>query len=337
MANKKTKLKLKILITGANGFVGQALIRRLSASKNYDIIAFVRDKNKAKNLTNLGATLVEGDITKPETLFGACKNCDIVVHLAAWVSDTGPMDIVEATNVGGTENVLQASVKNKIKKFIHMSSCAVYGSRQEMNIDEKVEPKLSGLIYHDSKIKAEQAVFKAIDEDNLNGIILRPPHIFGPESKHFTVRPIKMMLEGKLFMVGGGRFYFKPVYIDNLIDAVMLVLEKKKFLGRVYNISDEYVVSWKELFTRYATMLKYSKKIKNIPVPVAMAIGHLSEFWAKVFKKNPHITTRTVYALTSRNSYSSALARRELGWEPKIDFDEAMVRIKSWLDEVGIQ
>ena len=319
---------LKVLVTGANGFVGRALLNRLT---NYECVAFVRDLDRASDLARDNCRLAQGDVTDLASLERAVQGVDVIIHLAAWASDTGARHIVQATNVGGTANAIRAGQVAGVRRFIHMSSCAVYGGAPSLDIDEEHPMRITGQVYHDSKVEAEREVASAAESSALQTVVLRPPHIFGPDSTHFTVRPMKMILEDRVVLIDGGKYHFKPVYIDNLIDAVGLVLAKPPPSGGVYNIADGYVKTWSELFSRYAEILNRRPKMRSVPRAVAMALAYPSQWLLPWFGRKPPFTTGTVRALTSANSYASRRARKELGWEPQVGWDGAMERIASWI------
>lgn len=312
----------RVLLTGANGFMGRALLRRLAARPCTIVSGLVRSEAKADVVRALGGRAFVGDITEPASVGPAMREQDAVVHLAAWVGEHGPAADIERTNIEGTRNVVRAAADAGVRRFVHTSSVAVYGAPDAMDIDERWPTRRTGHVYRDSKIRAEEAARS--ESTDMVRVILRPSHVYGPESDHFTIRPIRMLLRRRAFLVGGGRAYFKPLYIDNFVDAALLALEAAVEDGVAYNLSDGDVRTWRELFEAYARLLGRPPRLPSVPVPVALAVGYAIHQASAIRGRKPFFSHRSVNTLTSRNSYSAARAQRELGWTPRIDFDDGM-------------
>jgi nucleoside-diphosphate-sugar epimerase len=166
-------------------------------------------------------------------------------------------------------------------------------------------------------------------------IILRPSHVYGPESDHFTIRPLKMLLRNQAVLVGGGRYHFKPLYIDNFVDAALLAFGPEVSDGATYNLCDGYVRTWRELFEAYARLVGQPTRLPSLPVPLALALGFTIHHTSRALGRKPFFSHRTVHTLTARNSYSAALAHRELGWQPAVDFEAGITAIGEWLHSIG--
>ncbi len=322
----------RIFITGANGFIGLALTRRLRA-QGISVSALVRSPERGRAVAAAGADLFIGDITAPETLPPAVAGCSHAVHLAAWVGEWGPEDEITRTNVGGSENVAAACVAAGVERLVHISSTAVYGAPDALDVDETWPRHLSGAPYHDSKVRAEDAIAQRAGD--LHTLILRPSHVFGPESTHFTIRPLRMLARGRAFVIGGGGYHFKPVYIDNLLDAIELALDCDLPSGTALNTTDGYTRTWRELFTRYAETLAAPPRFLNLPRPLATTLAVGLEGLGRLTGRKPPLSRGTVRALTARNSYSSARATELLGWRPAVGWEEAHRRIAVWVRERG--
>jgi nucleoside-diphosphate-sugar epimerase len=322
-----------LLVTGASGFMGRALVARLA--KQHDVVGLVRSPGKAAIVEALGARPVLGDITDRSSLDAAMQGCRAVFHLAAAVGESTPPEVLHRTNVGGTTQVAQACAQAGVARLIHASSTAVYGSVQEFDIDETRPVRRSGQPYHDSKVGAEEAARATLQGSATELVILRPSHVYGPESEHFTKRPIRMLLQGKAFVIGDGSYLFKPLFIDNFVDAAVLALERPEAAGEALNLTDGFTISWRALFDGYADLLGCEKRYRSLPRPVAMGLGRLFAAGSKVTGRKAPFTHHTVRAVSSRNSYSPARAQQVLGWHPEVDFAGALERVQAWLDTIG--
>ncbi|HHB89887.1 MAG TPA: NAD-dependent epimerase/dehydratase family protein [Anaerolineae bacterium] len=323
-----------ILITGATGFIGGHLARRLQTQEDARVRALVRSPQKAAPLADLGIEIVPGDITDPDAVREATRGADIVYHAAAWADEQGDRDAVWAVNVGGTQHMVDAAVAEGVARFIHLSSCAVYGSLQQMDIDETTPTRMSGRVYHDSKVAAEEVVFAAYRDHGLPVVVVRPSQVYGPGSPQFTVRVIEAVKAGKIILVDGGKHFFKPIYIDNLIDALVLCATVDDAVGEAMNITDGYVVTWREFFEAYGRMAGVTS-FPSAPYPAAYVYAIFKEMMSKITGKRSSINREVVKTFHSHNSFSNAKARRILGWEPAVDFEEGMRRTEAWLRENG--
>ena len=323
-----------ILVTGATGFIGGHLARRLQTQEGARVRALVRSPQKAAPLAELGVETIPGDITDPDAVREAARGAEIVYHAAAWADEQGDRDAVWAVNVGGTQHMVDAAVAEGAARFIHLSSCAVYGSRQQMDIDETTPPRMTGRVYHDSKVAAEEVVFAAYRERGLPVVVARPSQVYGPGSPQFTVRVIEAVKAGKVILVDGGRHFFKPIYIDNLVDALVRCATVDEAVGEAMNITDGYVVTWREFFEAYGRMAGVTS-FPSAPYPAAYAYAIFKEMMSKITGKRSSINREVVKTFRSRNSFSNAKARRLLGWEPAVDFQEGMRRTEAWLREHG--
>ena len=323
-----------ILITGATGFIGGHLARRLQTQEGAQVRALVRSPQKAAPLADLGVEIIPGDIIDPDAVRKATRGAQIVYHAAAWADEQGDRDAVWAVNVDGTQHMLDAAIAEGVERFIHLSSCAVYGSLQQLDIDETTPPRMTGRVYHDSKVAAEERVFAAYREHGLPVVVARPSQVYGPGSPQFTIRVIESVKAGKVILVDGGKHNFKPIYIDNLIDALVLCADVDAAVGEAMNITDGGPVPWKDFFGAYGRMVGVDS-FPSAPYPAAYAYAIFKEMMSKVTGKRSSINREVVKTFHSHNSFSNAKARRILGWEPAVDFDERMRRTEAWLRENG--
>ncbi len=321
------------LITGATGYIGHRLAERLGQEEGVQVRALVRTPSKAQRLAALGCEIVLGDITDPASLPRAATNCQIIFHAAAWVSERGGKDEVWAVNVGGTQNVVDAALAAQVQRLVHVSSCAVYGSQQIFNIDETTPTRLNGNVYADSKVAAEEVVLRAYQQHHLPVVLARASQVYGLGSPQFTLRPIEMIRKGKLMLIDGGRHLCKPIYIDNLIDGLILCAKVDAASGEAFNFTDGDPVPWRDFFGAYATM--FGKKLPSVPYRVAWLAALGTEIQARLTGKQASLNRRAIKSLRSNNSFSNRKARAVLGWQPNIDLQEGMRRTEAWLRAEG--
>lgn len=324
----------KALVTGATGFIGGRLAERLVTEEGVQVRGLARTPAKGQWLADLDIEIVPGDVTDPSSLQAAMDGCQLLFHAAAWVSEGGSRADVWAVNVGGTENVVDAALASGLERLIHVSSCAVYGSLQRHNIDERTPARMRGNLYADSKVAAEEVIFKAYREHGLPVVSARASQVYGPSSPQFTIRPIEVIKAGKMVLIDGGRHLCKPLYIDNLIEGLILCATVEAAVGEAINFTDNEPVPWRDFFGTYGRMVNIDS-FPSVPFALAWFIGLYNELSAMVQGKKARLNRAAVRALHSNNSFSNQKARTLLGWEPKVNFAEGMQRTEAWLRAEG--
>jgi len=324
----------KALITGATGFIGGRLTERLSVEEAVCVRALVRTPAKGQRLADLGVEIVPGDVTNPASVLAAVAGCQLVFHAAAQVNEgIGSKAEVWAVNVTGTQNVVNAALATGVERFIHLSSCAVYGSPQKHHIDEQTPTRRRGNLYSDSKVAAEEIVFLAYREWGLPIVVARPSYVYGPGSQ-VTIRPVEAIKAGKIILIDGGRHLCKPLYIDDLVEGLMLCAQVEAAIGEAINFTDDAPVPWREYFAAYGQMLKVNS-FPSVPFALAWLVGYYQELKATLKGQKATINRELVKFLHSSNSFSNQKARTLLGWEPRVGFAEGMQRTEAWLRAEG--
>lgn len=323
-----------ILITGATGYIGSRLAERLVQAGAARVRIFARSPAKAAFLTKLGCEVATGDLTDAPSLRRAAAGCALVYHAGAWVRETGGRDEVWAVNVTGTQLLVDAAITAGVERFVQVSSCAVYGSRQEFDIDETTPLRPGSSLYADSKIAAEAVVWRAYQEQGLPVVVVRPSQVYGLGSPQFTLRPLQMIQAGRLVLVDGGRHLCKPLYIDNLVDGLLCCGETDAAVGEAFNFSDGTPVPWRDFFGAYAAMVGV-QRLPSVPYPLAWFGALLFEVQAWIRRKPAQLNRRVVRTLRSNNSFSIHKAQQRLGWQPRVDLAEGMRRTEEWLRTHG--
>ena len=321
------------LVTGANGFYGSKLCEAL-VKKGETVVALIR---KSGDTTFLKPFLHKinihyGDISNFDEILPAFKGVDTVFHVAALAYDWGSWDLFYDTNVKGVENVMEASLRSKVNKVIHISSASVYGFIEGIEIAETspLQPN-SPFFYIASKAQGEQKAF-SYHGKKLAVTILRPGTIYGANDRTITLKLLPELQKKKIPLLGGGKRLLASLYIDNLIEATLLVANKKKSDGQIYNVADKGKITWKEFFNHFCEELKCPKPTLSIPVlPVRILAIIMDAVWRFFRAKDaPFITEHRVLATANNFNLSTKKIENELGYTAKVSTAFGIKQAVKW-------
>jgi nucleoside-diphosphate-sugar epimerase len=325
---------MKVLVTGGTGFTGKALVKRLLDSGHEVVALDYKEGIKTQELRDWGAEVVIGSVVDKETVRKCMKGVDVVQHLAAAFRELDvPDSYYDEVNVGGTRNTLQAAFEEGVKKFIYCSTCGVHGNIDNPPAGEDA-PIQPADYYQRTKYEAEPVV-NEYHRKGMKTSIIRPAAIYGPGDPERFMMIFKRVSTGSFPMFGNGKTLYHPVYIDNLVDAHMLVMEDGKGDGEAYLIADEHAVEIEELVRRVGQAMDIDVNIRHYPVTPLVIAGHICEKIFKPFHITPPIFPRRVDWYRQNRSFKIDKAKRDFGWEPKIGLDEGLRRTAEWYKKEG--
>lgn len=316
---------MKVFLTGAAGFIGRALAERYAAAghevRGMDLVA------------DAARGIVAGDITEPGPWQAHAAGCDVVIHTAAVVSFRmeRPHEVWRA-NVLGTLHALEAAERAGAR-FVHFSSVTVFGFDFPDGADERHPVTLTGVPYPDTKIASEQVVLQAHVEGRVEATIVRPGDVYGPRSRAWAVIPATLIRDRRFALPDRGRGIFSPVYVDNLVDGVLLAAERPEAIGQVLTLSDGVGIANRDFFAPYAELV--GRRLPTVPTRLALAMAAGVERAARLRPGDNDVNPASVRYMLRRGTYSNAKARRLLGWEPAVSVEEGLVRTVDWLHANG--
>ncbi len=312
---------MRILVTGATGFLGGAVVRRLHA-EGRNVIATGRNTEKGTVLEAEGIPFVRADLAD-----SAPQGYDIVIHSAALAAPWGPPSAFEAANITATANLLQRGAE----RFIHISTPSIYfanDSRLDVREDDPL-PQIPVNDYARTKLAAE----KLVRGSDLPFIILRPRAIYGPGDNAILPRIIAGLERGRLPVIGDGTNIGDFTYVDNVVAAVVACLDApESALGRAYNITNGDPQPLWPMLSEIAVRLGLKPPTRQISVGAAMTIAGAME---AVFKRlpgrpEPPLTRYGVGVLSQSQTLNIEAARAGLGYRPKYSNNEGLERFIAW-------
>jgi nucleoside-diphosphate-sugar epimerase len=326
----------RFLITGATGFVG-GHIAEAFAERGWQVTALVRPQSDTALLEQVGVRLVRGELHDPQTVSGAVAEVDAVVHCAARVGDWGPVAEYRKANVEALRTLLDVCKGQAVERFVHMSSLGVYAARHHHGTTEAEPlPRKHGDGYSQSKVEAEQVALSYYRDFGVPVVVLRPGFVYGPRDRTVMPRIIESLRQGTMRYPGAkGARALNTIFVRNLVDAVLLALDEPRAVGQVYNLTDGEEVSKRRFVEAVADAMGLPHPTRTPPLWLARLLTWGAESWAKLrgAKEAPLFTKARLKFLGLNLDFSIEKARQELGYRPRVPFDDAMFLTMRWYRE----
>ncbi len=321
---------MKVLVTGATGFIGSHLVDALLA-RGAGVRILVRRSSNIEKFKRKDIEIVFGDIRDVASLKRATEDIDVVYHLAALLGEPNvTSEELREINVHGTEKILEVSVANNVKRFLYLSAGAVMGNSTQM-ADETVECNPS-TPYAQSKYDAEQIALKYMNDYNLPVTIVRSTMVYGPGEMHSKLKMVQMIKKGLFRIIGDGKNQVSWVYVDNIVQGIILASKKERAIGEIYIISDERPYTMNELVEAMAEELGV-KTPGHVPKWIAVIVAVTLEGLSKIFKFSPPLFRDRIISLTANHSLDCSKARIDLGYKSNITLREGIKRTVKYYKE----
>jgi nucleoside-diphosphate-sugar epimerase len=242
----------RVLVTGATGSIGGRLVEYLVQREGADVRALVRTFANAPRIARFPVDMVAGDIRSAAQVDAAVAGCDVVFHCA--FGTAGDDDARRAVTTEGTRHVLEAALRHRCRRVVHVSTTSVYGDPPDGEITERSPRRRTGLAYGDSKIDAE-ALVAAYAERGLSTAIVQPTVVYGPFALTWTVKPLQLLSTGRFILVDGGAGVCQPVYIDDVVEAMIAAATHPAAHNETFLVAGDRPVTWREFYGCYEEML----------------------------------------------------------------------------------
>jgi len=315
---------MKILITGATGFIGRYLTAALS--KSYSVRCLVRKTSDISGIRNFNVDITYGDLLAKDSLLPALDGIDLVYHLAGEVYSRRKDDYYKG-NVLATRNLLEACKEKGTKRIIFLSSIGVYKPATEKTLlteESECEPIT---FYGKTKLDAEELIKKS----NIPWVIVRAPVVYGPSQPPVLNKLfLNALNKKKMYIIGDGNNLRSLCFIDNLIEGLRLLSEKWDIGGKTYILSDSSSYTFNGIIETVSSVTKYRIKIKHLPNIVGDISSRIHNLMDSLF--NLYFTE--LYALKTMQlnlGCDIAKAKTEIGYNPTVTLGAGIKHTVEWI------
>ena len=309
----------KILVTGAAGFLGRSLVQRLL--ENGERIRVLVRRAPSWLSEDPRVDVVCGDLGEPRIVDHAVAGVEVVYHVGAAMK--GSPKEFEAGTVWGTRNVVDACVKRQVRRLVYVSSMSVFdhaGRNPNVKLVEssnlEPHPDWRGA-YTQTKLVAEQLVLDAIRSRSLRAVVIRPGQIFGPGAEQATPNAT-VGIAGRWIRVGSGKQVLPLVYVEDVVDALLLAQERAGVEGQVFNIVDPSEITHDEYIAKCRAKLGKKLKLVRCPTWLFMMLAFGVEMLGRAIKRSVPLTRYRVRSLRPLANFDISAAINGLGWRPHI-------------------
>lgn len=323
---------MKVLVTGASGFLGSHVVERLQA-RGDDVRCLVRKSSNTSLLQKLGVELAYGAIDQHDTLPDAVRGVDAIIHCAGLVK-ARDADEFDAVNHKGAAALAEAAAEHapNLTRFVHVSSAAVMGPGApgvKRTRDDEPNPVTE---YGRSKLRGERAVLAL--KDKIPVTVLRPPAIYGPRDPEMFAF-FQMVSYGLAMKMGGGFESMVIIYGEDCADACVTAIDRDVPSGSVYFVTDGEARSFDAMADAIARALEVDTWARpTVPIPLLRFAARFSEAFGKATNKAMMFTQDKVNELAIKHfDFDTSHTREELGWKPRTSFDEGTRKTAQWYRE----
>ena len=326
---------MKVLVTGANGFLGSWVTRAL-VDEGHEVYALVRPKSDLSELEGINCKYVYGDVTDIVSLLEAFKGIDTVFHLAGVIAyKASDRPLMEKVNVQGTANVIEVCRECHVRRLVHLSSVVAIGSGLTPSdvLNESSEYNIHDLNlgYFETKHAAEELVKKAVAKDDIDAVILNPSTIYGPgDAKKGSRKMMLKVAQGKFkFYTSGG---VNVVAVQDVVNGILSAWKVGKN-GERYILAGENLLI-KDLFRIIAEEAGVPAPTHHLPDKMLHMVGTLGDVMEKMGLKGP-LSKENAYTATMYHWFDSSKAQKELNFHPR-PAREAIHNSVQWIKEQGM-
>ncbi|MHC1709027.1 MAG: NAD-dependent epimerase/dehydratase family protein [Methanomassiliicoccales archaeon] len=323
---------MRVLVTGATGFLGGHLIEEMAKGPHVPVCAH-RKGSDTRKIDDLGLEKVVFDLTDRDSMLQSLKGMDAVVHLAAYYTFTGKKEKYDKVNVKGTGDLLEACKEAGVRRFLYCSSTEAMGPIASPPGDED-SPLNPQYEYGRSKARAEELVRSS----GLDWTILRPSGIYGPSNvddvAYYFITSFKGL--ASKFIIGSGGNFIQFVHVKDVVQGFVKALDRPASIKGTYIITQARPYTYEEVYRVLANIFQQKEPRWRVPKPLAkLMMLPIEGLSVLIGRENFLYRRETVESVTSDRAFRIDRARRDLGYEPVYDLPEGMAETVAWYRENG--
>lgn len=326
----------EVLVTGATGFLGGYVARRL-AKLGWRVTGMGRSLSAGRDLAEAGIAFVPGDLRDADAVHAACKGQRYVLHCGARSAPWGAYREFYGCNVDGTRHVVDGCHRQGVERMVHISTPSVYFDyRPRLDIRESDPlPRRPVNHYTATKLLSEQLALQAHGE-RLQTVVLRPRAIFGPGDQTLFPRLLKVNNGRGIPLLNRGEAWIDPTYVGNVADVMLLCCDAPAAaMGQVYHISGGQPMLFRELLSALFERLDIPLRTRSVSWGAVYAAAGLLELAHRLMPMlgEPLLTRFTAGSVAVSQTLDSSRAREQLGYEPQVSTLEGLERFARWWRE----
>lgn len=319
------------LVTGANGFIGGALVKRLLRD-GVRVRGLVRSAERGAWIESLGAELAVGDLRDADAVRQSMQGCAIVYHVAA--ATGGPEAVQHAVNVTAAGQLVDLAAEAGVQRLVHVSTIANYGYQPLDVVTEETPLQPGREFYAESKTAGEQLVLARADALGLPVTVIRPGMVYGPRSSFWTGAMFELARRRVVPLPGDGTTVCPAIHIDDVVDLLVTAAGHPNAAGEVFNATPDPHPTWREFFGSYAAMTG-PYHFLSVPIGLLRVGGALVELGTQLSGEPQPVRGMVAALMARRRIYSMDKAARLLNWRPRVSLSEGMASSEVWLRETG--
>ncbi len=321
-----------VLVTGATGFLGGALVHRLAA-EGVQMRALARNPQRAGYIQHLeGVEIVQGDLQDASRMAELVQGCTVVFHVAA--ATGGPINHQRTINVEATRKLALAAAQAGVARIVYVSTIAVYGFRYQGTITEEMPPQPRHDPYNVTKAEAESALREVTASHGLAYSIIRPGMIYGPRSGVWTGQLFRLARLKPTPFLGPGSGSIQTIHVDDVVEQLYIQATHPNAVGETFNAAPDPPPTWRELLGTYASLAGHDSWLSLPPQLGTLVAPPLDGLLS--LRGEPHDLPDLAAYIQRRTVYSMDKARRLLDWQPRVDLASGIASCVPWLREQGL-